>query len=457
MNQFFTVYLYDVTNNETIWFSKPNGSATDIVILDEGWAPNITKYVRDGEKTWGDVVEELECMTNVETRDEALALIEKLNVLVHRAARDIEEKQEYTVRFVVQSQFSTAQNEAFTHVVSPLDDGNVISLSTNIQTAPPGQIRFKFTFKRTGAWIVSETITHSGVLTSDITPSSGYWKLQTTLPTVITQPTPVSLTFLLNDNSSYDVWLHKLFFCVNVTELYVIDYFDWEAPFDMDIVILPYWMFATANMGYVIKDSTDNYTTDKRPFTFVNFQKGTYAVFLFWKPNQPHVAHRFQVQFDNNTETSNIILLSDDTRTQCAYVGTITMTQPASILYLRTRVGHSTGFIIEKLVFVKLKTTSNIVSLGHNYFTGNTYLTIENTLLSPIKTFVRSWGSNYYQKEVIKTYESLDIVADNQSFNIVLVGNSRDVFSLRKIGGNYDNINSIPVTISYRDIRTIFH
>lgn len=460
MNQFFNVYLYDVTNNETIWFSKPDGSVTDVVILDDGWAPNVTKYVRDGEKTWSDVVEELECMTNVATRDEALALIEKLNALVHRAARDIEEKQAYTVRFVVKSQFSTAQNEAFTHVVSPPDDGNVITLSTDIQIAPPGQVRFRFTFKRTGAWITifNDIIKNSLLYFLNYFPPSGVWEMTDVLPTSIKNVTPFSLSFSFYTSGSKNVIVKDLFICTNVFDYTIVDNFNWEAPFNMDIVIYPHWMFASGNMGFIIKDNTDYYTTDKRPYAFINLQSGTYAVFVSWRSVQPDVAHRLQIQFDNNTETSNILLLSKDTTPNYTYIGTLTMRTKANILYLRTSIGHSTGFEIEKIIFVKLKSTSSIVSLHNFIFIRNAEVIIQNSVLQPFKTVIqkRLVGS-YELQEVLNTYESLDIVFDDTLLKCVAIGNSPDVFSLQVEPNEYYPVHALPLKIIYRTISTTFH
>lgn len=457
MIQFFIVAIHDLFNNEDIVFSSSAGGYTPIVILDDGWSPNITKYIRDGEKTWSDVVEELECMTNVSTRDDALALIEKLNALVHRAARDIEEKQEYTVTFRVRSQFSTAQISAFTYIISPPDDGNVITLSTDIQTAPPGQVKFKFRFKRTGAWITtSNDITHNGSLLSDTTPPSGYWKLQTTLPTNITIPTPISLTFSFTAESTTSVKVEQFFMCVNVLDMYLVKDFNWDAPFDMDIVFYPSWRLAYGNYGYIIRDNTDSYTTDKRPYKIINLNPGTYAVFVSYRSVQPNVSHRLQIQFDNNTETRNTLLLAKDTSPHYQYVGTVKMTTSASFLYLRTTIGHSTGFEIEKILFIKLKDTSTIIKFSDWYFVRNGKVTIKNRLDTPLKNVIQQWGSNPILREVLLTYDSVDIVVDNQSFTAVVIGNSYNVFSLRT-ELDYYKVITLPTTITYRPIRTTFH
>lgn len=457
MIQFFDVFLRDITNNEFILFSVPSGSPTPIVILDDGWAPNVTKYIRDGEKTWSDVVEELECMTNVATRDEALALLEKLNALIHRAARDIEEKQKYTVSFFARSQFSNTSNAAFTYVLSPPDDGNVITLSTDIQTAPPGQIKFKLRFKRTGAWITSfNDTTHNSVLTSDSNPPSGYWKLQTTLPTNITLPTPISLEFSFTAGGTNSVIVEQLFMCINVIDIYLVKDFTWEAPFDMDITFYPSWRLADGNYGYIIRDNTDLYITDKRPYKIINLNPGTYAVFVSYRSVQPNVSHRIQIQFDNNTETRNTLLLAKDTSPHYQYVGTVKMTTKANLLYLRTTIGHSTGFEIEKILFVRLKETSTIIQLSDWSFIRNANVTIKNDLIMPKKCVIQQWSSTPVLEELLLTYDSIDIVADNQSFTVVAVGNSFNVFSLRT-EIDYYKVYTLPVTIKYRPIRTTFH
>lgn len=458
MKQFFDVFLKDSTNFEYILFSNPSGSTTPVVILDDGWAPNITKYVRDGEKTWDDVVEELECMTNVATRDTALALIEKLNALIHRAARDIKEKQAYTVTFNVCSQFSTAPNSAFTYVLSPPDDGNVIILSTDIQAAPPGQVKFKLRFKRTGAWITSfNDTTHSSSFINNDSIQPGFWKLQTTLPTTITTPTPISLAFSFVANGSYDVSVEQLFICFNVLNMYLVKDFGHDEPFNMFAITYPSWWLAYGNYGYSILDNTDSYTIDIRPSTFINLQPGTYAVFVSWRSGQANVAHRLQIQFDNNAETRNTLLLAADTNPHYQFFGTVTMTTPSNIMYLRTTIGHSTGFEIEKILLIQLKTTSTIINLSDWKFFRNATVTVNNNILRPVKNTVQRWTFNNVQfQRVLLTYDNLDIVTDNQSFTTIIVGNSPNVFSLRT-EIDYQRVTALPATITYRPIRTTFH
>lgn len=451
MIQFFIVFLQDVTNNESIVFSSFDGSATPIVILDDGWSPNVTKYIRDGEKTWSDVVEELECMTNVATRDEALALIEKLNALIHRAARDIEEKQSYTVRFVVRSQFSNAPNSAFTNVLSPPDDGTVITLSTDIQTAPPGQIKFKLRFKRTGAWITTfNDITHSFEMLSETYGYKGVWTELTSLPTSIQQPTPVSLSINHVSNGNEDSEVEKLFLCVNSRTIGSYKYFSIPPSLNMSVITYPSWRLAQGDFGYLILDNTDS--DSKRPYTSPILAPGTYAVFASWRSVQSNISHRLQVQFDNNTETRNVLLFSSDTKPNLTYVGTVTMAVEAKTMYLQTTIGHSTGYELEKIILVGLKPTSVIIELTDFLFKKNLPLIIENTSTKPVKS-VRTEG--IFADTLLLTYDSIDMVTDNQSFIVSAIGHSPDVFSLRT--KDYYHVYKFNATVKYRPIRITFH
>lgn len=459
MIPFFVVYLWDTTANEEIYFSRYDGSDTPVVILDDGWSPNITTYVRDGEKTWSDVIEEIECMTNVTTRDEALALIEKLNALIHRAARDIEEKQAYTVTFIVKSQFSTDPDGVRAFVVSPPDDGNVITLSTDIQTAPPGQIRFKLRFRRTGAWVATDgdVLTNFYLYAND-NVLRGVWWEATPLSVPVQLPTPVSarLNFLLNTNETCTV--ENLFACVNTQQVFAAKNFVAPYWFDLTQVIYPSSMHALYDFGYLIKSNAEYNTPDPGPSSTISLQKGNYAVFASWRAVQAYVPHALKIRFSGGEETSYGLLLAKNTSPKLAFLGTVTLHTNSEKVFLLTKIGHSTGFELEKLVFVKLKPESSIIQANGLYtnFTiaSNELLVIKNHITEPKKALgIATAATPNEIKTLLYTYDSLDSVVDSQSIYFAVIAHSPQAFSLR-VNSTFANIPILNVTLVHRPIRT---
>lgn len=461
MIPFFVFYFWHWPTNEYIYFSKSDGSDTPVVILDDGWSPNITTYMKDGERTWSDVTEEIECMTNVATRDEALALLEKINAFVHRAARDIEERQEYTSLFYAQSQFSTALENAFTLVLSPPDDNNVITLSTDIQTAPPGQIRFKLRFKRIGEWIDAITYTQQQFyLDAQTNNYRGVWVGSTSLTAPVQIPTPITLRLKPVSTNNGTCTFETLFLCVNTLQQYVVKNLIIPPYMNATAITYPSSMLAQDNTGYLIQSDAIYSYYIPGLFSNVFIPRGTYAIFVSWRSVQPNVAHALKLRFRTRDETNYTLLFAKDTHPKITFLDTITLRVDSSSVYLLHKIGHSTGFELEKLVFVRLKPTSSIIQvqgLLKTFFIEPPELLVINNDTVETKNYVVIAQANTPNvlRRTLFTYDSLNIVADTQNISTVAIGHSPEVFSLRTYNGStYAHVNSFDTTVRYRPIRT---